>query len=326
MLRKSWNFLLFLAALAALAAPFSAWSQAYPNRAVRVIVPFGPGAPDSVARIVGQQVASQLGQPLVMDNRPGANGIIGNDIVAKASPDGYTVLITSVSFAVNPSIQKNLPHDALRDFVPVSNIADQEAMILVVNPSLPVQSVQDLIAYGKRPDSRLAFASIGIGNTTHLAGELFLKRAGLQATHIPYKGGGQAVAAVMSGEVQMMVVPTTQSISFIQSGKIRALAYTHPTRAALLPEVPTMKEAGVSGAEFQGGWFGMFAPAGTPSAIVARLAAEIRTALTNAQVKERLAALGLRPIGSTPEEFRQYVESEIRQYAEIVRLTGMQPQ
>jgi tripartite-type tricarboxylate transporter receptor subunit TctC len=324
--RTSRIFLALLAALAAQAAPWAAWGQAYPARPVRVIVPFGPGAPDSVARIVGQQVAAQVGQPFVIDNRPGANGIIGNDMVAKASPDGYTVLITSVSFAVNPSIQKNLPHDSLRDFVPVSNIADQEAMILVVNPALPVQNVQDLIAYARRPDTRLAFASIGIGNTTHLAGELFLKRAGLQATHIPYKGGGQAVAAVMSGEVQMMVVPTTQSISFIQSGKIRALAYTHPTRGALLPEVPTMKEAGVSGAEFQGGWFGMFGPAGTPAAIVARLAAEIRTALGNAQVKERLAALGLRPIGSTPEEFRQYVESEIRLYAEIVRLTGIQQQ
>jgi tripartite-type tricarboxylate transporter receptor subunit TctC len=293
---------------------------------VRVIVPFGPGAPDSVARIVGQQVAVQLGQPMVIDNRPGANGIIGNDIVAKAAPDGYTVLITTTSFAVNPSIQKNLPHDSLRDFAPVSNIADQEAMVLVVTPSLPVQNVQELIAYGKRPDSKLAFASIGFGNTTHLAGELFLKRAGILATHIPYKGGGQAVAAVMSGEVQMMVVPLTQSIRFIQSGKLRALAYTHPTRAALLPDVPTMKEAGVQGAEFQGGWVGMFAPAGTPAAIISRLAAEIRTALTNAQVKERLAALGLRPIGSTPEEFRQYVESEIRQYANIVRMTDIQPQ
>jgi tripartite-type tricarboxylate transporter receptor subunit TctC len=325
--RKSRFVLLFLAALAApFAAPPAAWSQAYPSRPVRVIVPFGPGAPDSVARIVGQQVAAQMGQSFVIDNRPGANGIIGNDMVAKASPDGYTLLITSVSFAVNPSIQKNLPHDSLRDFVPVSNIADQEAMILVVNPSLPAQSVQELIAYAKRPGSRMAFASIGIGNTTHLAGELFLKRAGFQATHIPYKGGGAAVAAVMSGEVQMMVVPTTQSINYIQAGKLRALAYTHPTRAALLPDVPTMKEAGVSGAEFQGGWFGMFAPAGAQAAIVSRLAAEIRAALTNPQVKERLAALGLRPIGSTPEEFRQYVESEIRHYAEIVRLTGIQPQ
>jgi len=325
-LRKSSLVLLFLAALAALAAPLDAWSQAYPSRAVRVIVPFGPGAPDSVARIVGQQLAAQMGQPFLIDNRPGANGIIGNDMVAKASPDGYTVLITSVSFAVNPSMQKNLPHDALRDFMPVSNIVDQEAMILVVNPSLPVQSVQELIAFARRPDSRLAFASIGIGNTTHLAGELFLKRAGIQATHIPYKGGGAAVAAVMSGEVQLMVVPATQSINYIQAGKLRALAYTHPTRAALLPDVPTVKEAGVPGAEFQGGWFGMFAPAGTPAAIASRLAAEIRTALANPQVKERLAALGLRPIGSTPEEFRQYVESEIRQYAEIVRLTGIQPQ
>lgn len=305
----------------------AAWSQAYPARAVRLIVPFGPGAPDSVARIVGQQLSTQMGQPFVIDNRPGANGIIGSEAVAKAPADGYTLMATSLSFSVNPSMYRKLPYDSMRDFSPVSNIADQEANILVVNPSFPARSVQELVAHAKQPNSRISYASIGVGNTTHLAGELFNLRAGTKIQHIPYKGGAAAVAAVMSGEVEMMIVPAPQSLQYIKAGKLRALGYTYRTRASFLPDVPTMAEAGITGMEFDGGWFGMFAPANTPAPVVGKLHAEIRAALTNALVKERLNALGLRPVGSnSPEEFKRFVETEIKHFAEIVRMTGIQPE
>ena len=312
--------------LAALFAASAAWSQQYPSRPVRLIVPAGPGAPDSVARILGQQLTAQMGQAFVIDNRPGANGIIGADVVAKAAADGLTLLVASVAFSVNPSMYRKLPFDAVRDFAPVANICDQEALFLVVTPSLTAQSVQELVALAKKTDSRMSYASMGIGNTMYLAAELFNMRAGTRVVHIPYKGGAAAVAAVMSGEVQMMLVPAAQSLQFIKAGRLRALGYTNRTRAALLPDVPTMAEAGMSGMEFDGGWFGMFAPAGTPDPIVAKLAAEIRVALANPQVQDRLSALGLRPVGSTPDEFKRFVDAEIKHFAEIVRLTGIQPE
>jgi tripartite-type tricarboxylate transporter receptor subunit TctC len=309
---------------AALCGP--ALAQSWPARSVRLVVPFGPGAPDSVARIVAQPLAAQTGQPFVVDNRPGANGIIGAEIVAKAPPDGYTLLLTSVSFSVNPSMEKQLPFDPLRDFIPVSNVADQEAMFVIVNPALPVHTVRELQAWSARPDAKVSYASIGIGNTTHLAGALFTTRAGINATHVPYKGGAQAVTAVMSGEVDMMVVPPPQSIEQIRAGRVRAIAYTHPRRSALAPEVPTTAEAGVSGAEFAGGWFGLLAPAGTPPAIIERLHAEVRRALADPQTQSRLGALGLRAVGSTPEEFRSYLGSEIQQFARIIQAAGIRPE
>lgn len=302
------------------------WCQTYPGRPVHLVVPFGAGAPDTIARVVGQQLALQMGQPFVVENRAGANGVIGAARVAKAPADGHTLLVTSASFAVNPSLYRELPFDALKDFAPVTNICTNEALILVVNPALPVQSVRELMALANKPDSRLSYGSPGVGNTLHLATELLNVRAGTKLLHIPYKTMDAAVSALVGGEIQVMFVTPPSTLQFIRAGKLRPLGYTNSTRAAILPDVPTMAEAGIPGMEFNGGWFGLFTPANTPVLIVTKLAAEVRIALSNPQVKERMAAIGLTPVGNSPAEFRQFFESEIKTYAELTRLAGIQPE
>ena len=304
-----------------LAFSSSAWAQGYPNRPLRIVVPFGAGAPDTVARVVGQQLSTQLGQPVVIDNRPGANGIIGNDAVAKSPPDGYTLLITSVSFAVNPSMGKKLPYDSQRDLIPVSNIADQEAMFLIVNPDVPAKSVKDLVDLSRK-GAALSFASIGIGNTTHLAGELFVKRAGINAVHVPYKSGGAAVTAVIAGEVQMMVVPSTQSIEFIKSGKVRALAYTHPTRAALAPEVPTIAEAGVAGYDYTT-WYGVLGPKALPNDMVQYLAAVTNKTLSQKDLRDKLSQQGMEVELMAPEKFAGVLKNDVARWGKIIRDAGI---
>jgi tripartite-type tricarboxylate transporter receptor subunit TctC len=318
--------ILLVVALGILPAGSPAFAQ-YPTKPVRVIVPFAAGGtPDVVGRIVSQQLAAQTGQAFVVENRPGADGVVGAQVVAEAPPDGYTLLVTSSSFVVNPSFHKKLPFDVVRDFEPVSNLAATEAYILGVNPDLPARTVADLVALTRRSDGRISFGSPGVGNGLHLAAELFKSLTGAQMVHVPYRGAAPAITGLIAGDVQVMFMTPPSSLPFVEAGKIRALAYTGARRFARLPDVPTMAEAGVAGMEVLASWTGMFAPARTPDAVLARLHEEVRKAAATPALRDRLTGIDVIPLGNAPAEFKPFIAAQVRQIADIVRAAGIEPQ
>lgn len=300
-------------------------AQNYPTRPVRVVIPFPPGGNvDTFARVLFKYVEQDLGQPIVIDSRGGANSILGSDIVAKAAPDGYTFLHTSFGFAVNPAIIKKMPFDVEKDFVPVTNVALGTGYLMVINPSVPAKSVKELIALGKQKPLR--YSTAGVGNGQHLAGALFAEKAGIDMLHVPYKGGGPALTAVLGGEVEVHYPAGSVGVPPVKAGKLRAIGFTGAKRLSSLPEVPTIAEAGLTGYVSDAGWHAMFAPAKTPPALVNRMYGAVRKALEVAQVRDFFVAGGYEPQGLPPNEWTKVFREDLKRYAEICRIARIEPQ
>lgn len=308
----------FALALAAVLAH----SQAWPSKPIRYIVPFAPGGTtDILARTVGDKLAIALGQPVVIENKPGAGGGVGAEITAKSTPDGYTIMGGTIStHAINASLYKSLPYDPVRDFAPIVLIARVPNM-LVVHPDVPAKDVAELVALLRANPGKYTFASAGNGTSQHLSGELFKSMAGAEMQHVPYKGSPPALQDVMGGQVSMTFDNITTAWPLAKGGKLRALAVTTAKRSAIAPDVPTLAEAGLPGFEV-GSWQGVFAPAGTPPDIVRRLNAEIVKILNTQEVRDKLAALGAEVVGNTPEEFATMVKAEVGKWADVVKKSG----
>ncbi len=303
----------------------AATAQPYPAKPVRMILPFPPGGPtDITGRLIAQKLSEQLGQQVVPENRPGAGGNLGLELGAKAPPDGYTLTLTAPPIAVSPSLYAKLNYDAVKDFAPISLVAAIEN-IMVVHNSVPAKNVKEFIALARRNPGKLNFSSSGAGSTNHLASELLKGRFKLDMVHVPFKGSSPALVALMSGEVDFGTMAVPGAIPIVRANKVRPLAVLSERREPALPEVPTMKESGVD--DFVVSiWYGMLAPAGTPRAIVNRLNSEIHKALASADLKQRLAASGVEPLVNTPEQFAEFIKSEIVRYAKIIKDAGIKAQ
>jgi len=297
----------------------------YPMKPVRIIIGFAPGgAVDVQARIVGQGLGELLGQTVIADNRGGQDGIIAGNIVAKSPADGYTFIYVSAGHAMNSILHaKTIPYHPIKDFAPISLVASGP-LTLVVNPALPARDLKELIALARKRPGQLNFASSGSGGTMHLAGELLKTMAKIDILHVPYKGGGPAITDVLAGQIELTFVGAPASMPHIRSGRLKVLAVTTPKRALALPDVPTVAESGFPGYEV-GAWYGVLAPAGTPAVIVNRLSGDLAKTVAAPKMRERLLTLGIEPVGSTPEQFTAYLQSEIARWTPIIQNAGIKP-
>lgn len=300
-------------------------AQSFPTRPVRIIVPNPPGGTtDVLARLISADLGTRLGQPVVIENRAGASGTIGSDAVAKATPDGHMMVMGhAASHATSPAMIKNLPYDPVKDFAPVTLVASVNNVI-IVDPAVPAKSVKELIELARKQPGKLVFGSGGNGAITHLAGEIFKQTAGVNLTHVPYKGSSQAMADLLGGHIQLMFENLPGAIGNIRGGKLRALAVLSEKRSASFPDLPTIGEAGLPGAEAVS-WFGLFTTAGTPKAVVERLNKEVVAVIRSPDMQKKIAEAGADPVGSTSEEFGRLVRSEIQKWGKVIKATGLKP-
>ena len=296
-------------------------AQAYPSKPIRMVVPFPAGGGiDTVARVIAPKLAESLGQPVIIDNRVGASGTVGTEAVAKAAPDGYTLLATFASHAQNASLYPKLGYDTVKDFAPITLIATVPN-ILVINPSLPVKTVKELVALAKKHPDEILYASIGNGTPAHLSAELFNSMAGIRMTHVPYKGAAASIVALISGETQLTFTTVLVAMPHIKSGRLRALGVASLKRSTVLPDVPTIDEAGVRGSE-SNAWYGLLAPARTPQTILDQLHRETVKTLQNNDVRDNLKGQGAEPVGNAPREFAVIIADEIEKWRRVVLATG----
>ena len=300
------------------AAPHAYAAGDWPVKPIRLIVPYAPGGGTGItARMVAQPLAEKLGQPVVIDHKPGAGTMLGTELAAKAPADGYTLLLAAAPHVINPALVKQIKYDALRDFTPVT-MAIAFPYVITIHPSLPPQSIRELTVYAKANPGKLTYGSSGIGSTNHLAGELFSRMAGIELTHVPYKGGGPALSDALGGHVAMLFGTVLETLPQVRNGKLRGLAVSSGTRAAIAPELPTVAESGVPGYDVSG-WYAFLAPAGTPRPIVAKLNEEITRILATPAVRERLLSLGAEPKPATPERSREFISAELARWDKLIK-------
>lgn len=323
---KSWNkakAIYLLSGALALGCAAPSWSADYPDKPVRMIVPFAPGGgTDVVGRLIGQKLGDALGVSMVFDNRPGAGSTVGTGMTARATPDGYTIGATSMSLAINATLYRTLPYD-LKDLVTIILTA-RAPNVLVVNPSVPAHTVKELIAYAKSNPGKLNFSSSGTGGVSHLSAEVFRAAAGIDMVHVPYRGAGPAMTALISGEAQVMMATTPVALPQMKAKRLRAIALSSLKRSPLAPDLPTIAESGFPGFETDT-WYGLLAPAGTPAAIIKRINADTNRILDTPEMKTALAHQGAQPAGGSPEEFRRFVQSEIEKWGKAIRAAKVPP-